>query len=324
MKDKLYLTQSIPSALLGDLHEHCELVFADPPQPLRAQNCPDALVACCGLICLLTDTIDQALLDQLPNLEFVSSVSVGVDHVDTQALTARGIALGHTPGVLVDATADTAFALLLSAARRVGEADRFVREGQWNAESAWSPGFFLGKDVAGAALGLVGLGPIGQAMAKRAAGFGMEVLAWNRSPKKVAGVTMVSLDELLERSDFVSLHIALNDETKGLLGAARLAQMKPGSVLVNTARGGIVDEEALASVLESGHLYAAALDVFENEPIAPTSPLLAHPRVVFTPHIGSATPQTRMAMVNLAVANAMAALQGKAMPHCFNPQVYTA
>ena len=249
-------------------------------------------------------------------------MSVGVDHVDLQALTEREIPLGHTPGVLVDATADTAFALLLAAARRVAEADRFVRAGQWRAESRWAPDFFLGKDVSGATLGIVGLGAIGQAMARRAAAFNMRVIAWSRSGREVPGVENVSLEALLLRSDFVSVHVALCDATRNLFDAERIAMMKPGAVLVNTARGGIVDEVALATALTENRLFAAGLDVFEQEPLAPESPLLHHPRAVFTPHIGSATRLTRAAMVHIAIQNALAAVQGRRMPHCANPEVY--
>jgi glyoxylate reductase len=278
---------------------------------------------CHGLVCLLTDRVDAGLIESLPELEFVSSMSVGVDHVDVAALTARRIPLGHTPGVLVDTTADTAFALMLAAARRVVEADKFVRNGSWTQENAWAPDFFTGKDVSGATLGIVGLGQIGQAMARRAAGFGMEVLAWNRSPRDLPGVTMVSLEELLLRSDFVSLHVALGDGTRGLINADRIALMKPGAVLVNTARGGIVDEQALAGALGSGQLAAAGIDVFEQEPVAQDNPLLALANVVVAPHIGSATTLTRAKMADMAVDNAIAALREQPMGHCVNPEVYS-
>ncbi|MEH6593906.1 MAG: NAD(P)-dependent oxidoreductase, partial [Halioglobus sp.] len=175
----------------------------------------------------------------------------------------------------------------------------------------------------GATLGIIGLGEIGQAVARRAAGFGMQVLGWNRSAKEVEGIQSVSLDELLLRSDFVSVNVALAEETRNLLDATKIGMMKPGSVLVNTARGGIVDERALAEALSRGHLYAAGIDVFSQEPVAQDNPLLALPNVVVVPHIGSATTLTRARMADLAVNNAMAALRGQAMPHCVNPEVYT-
>jgi glyoxylate reductase len=322
MSNKVLVSQQLSSDRLGELARHCDVqTFPAPDDPgdAAAQR---ALLECQGLICLLTDRIDRALLDTMPNLAFVSSVSVGVDHVDVGALTERGIPLGHTPGVLVDTTADTAFALLLAAARRVGEADRFIREGNWSPDNPWSPDFFLGRDVSGATLGIVGLGEIGQAVARRAGGFGMRVLAWSRSRREVPGVENVPLEVLLQSSDFVSVHMALTAETRGMLSAGEIALMKPGAVLINTARGGIVDEPALARALDSGQLFAAGIDVFEQEPVAMDNPLLQHPRVVVTPHIGSATIQTRAKMVDLAVSNAMAALLAQPMPHCVNPQVY--
>ena len=259
----------------------------------------------------------------MENLEFVSSVSVGVDHIDVSALSARGIAVGNTPGVLVDTTADTAFALLLAAARRIAEGDRYIRDGKWTASKRWTPDFFLGKDVSGSTLGIVGLGPIGQAMAQRAAGFGMTVASWTPSGREVTGVRSMPLEELLATSDFVSVHVALADTTRNLIDGARIATMKPGAVLINTARGGIVDESAVAAALDDGRLFAAGLDVFEEEPVPADSPLLKHPRVVVVPHIGSATASTRLKMVDLAVANAVAALRGEPMPYCVNPEVYT-
>jgi len=222
---------------------------------------------------------------------------------------------------VVDTTADAGFALLLSAARRIVEADRYIHQGRWHPDNAWSPEFFTGKDVSGATLGIIGLGAIGQAVARRAAGFGMQVLGYNRSQRDVPGVENVSLEQLLLRSDFVSVHVALNDDTRNLLDADKIAMMKPSAVLVNTARGGIVDEAALAEALASGKLFAAAIDVFEKEPVEPHNPLLCLPNVVVAPHIGSATVLTRAKMADIAVDNALAAMRGQPMPHCVNPQV---
>jgi len=322
MLKTVVVTQPLPGERLAELATHCELQVLQAEQSLRGLRERDQLANCHGLVCLLTDTIDRPLLDAMPNLQFVSSVSVGVDHIDVGALTERGIPVGHTPGVLVDTTADLAFALLLAAARRVAEGDRFIRAGNWRPDNRWSPDFFLGKDVSGSTLGILGLGAIGQAVARRAAGFGMRVIGWTPSGREVPGVHSVSLEELLLRSDFVSVHLALSETTRNLLDARRIATMQPGAVLINTARGGIVDEVALARALDSGHLYAAGLDVFEREPMSMDSPLLQHPRVVVVPHIGSATTLTRAKMVDLAVHNAVAALQGQRMPHSVNPQVY--
>lgn len=316
------MTHRLPGRGIQELAAHCDLNVWMGPGLLPAAQLRDELAGCHGVVCLLTDRIDQDLLDAAPDLRFVSSMSVGVDHIDVPAMSARGIAVGHTPGVLVDTTADTAFALLLAAARRVAEADRFVRDGNWTAANAWSPEFFTGKDVSGATLGIVGLGAIGQAVARRATGFGMEVLAWSRTPRRVTGIEMVGLEELLLRSDFVSVHVALAPQTRNLLDVDRIGLMKPGAVLVNTARGGIVDENALAAALLNGNLSAAGIDVFASEPVSPDNPLLALPNVVATPHIGSATTLTRARMADMAAANAIAALKGQPMPCCVNPQVY--
>jgi len=323
MRKKIFVTHQLPGERIHHLAKRSEMNVWMGPGLLPAETLREELNACQGLLCMLTDRIDRQLLEALPNLEFVSSMSVGVDHVDVAALTERGIPLGHTPGVLVDTTADATFALLLAAARRVVEADRFVRAGQWRAENAWSPEFFTGKDVSGATLGIIGLGEIGQAVARRALGFGMQVLAWNRSPREVEGVQNVTLEELLLRSDFVSVNVARTSDTYNLLDGPKIAMMKPGAVLVNTARGGIVNEMALYEALSRGDLYSAGIDVFEQEPVSQDNPLLSLPNVVVVPHIGSATTLTRARMADLAVDNTIAALEGQPMPHCVNPEVYS-
>jgi glyoxylate reductase len=322
MQKQVFVTRQLPGERIHELAQNCRMTVWMGPGPLPAATLRMELAGCQGLICLLSDRIDRALLDAAPGLEFVSSMSVGVDHIDVNALSERGIPVGNTPGVLVETTADTAFALLLAAARRIAEADRCVRNGDWTTANAWAPEFFTGKDVSGATLGIVGLGEIGQAVARRAAGFGMQVLAWNRAPRQLPGIEMVALEELLARSDFVSVHVALAAGTRNLLDAGKIALMKPGAVLVNTARGGIVDEQALAAALAGGRLSAAGIDVFEREPVAADNPLLHLPNVVVTPHIGSATTATRARMADMAAANAIAALQGQVMPCCVNPHVY--
>ncbi|MFT7176391.1 MAG: glyoxylate reductase, partial [Halioglobus sp.] len=266
MSKKIFVSHQLPGQRIHDLAQRSEMNVWMGPGLLPAKTLREELSSCQGLLCLLTDRIDRQLLDAMPDLEFVSSMSVGVDHVDVAALTERGIPLGHTPGVLVDTTADVTFALMLAAARRVVEADRFVHAGHWREENAWSPDFFTGKDVSGATLGIIGLGEIGQAVARRASGFDMQVLAWNRSPREVEGVQNVGLEELLLRSDFVSVNVALCEDTRNLLDETKIGMMKSGSVLVNTARGGIVNEKALYEALSRGDLYAAGIDVFEREP----------------------------------------------------------
>ncbi len=279
---------------------------------------------CEGLLCLLTDRVDATLIDACSKLRAVTSCSVGLDHVDIKALSARKIPLGYTPGVLVETTADLAFALLLSSARRIVEADRFVRDGHWTPARKWQPDMLVGRDLSGATLGIVGLGEIGQAVARRARGFGMRIVSWTRSGRTSEGVEAVSLDTLLTESDFVSLHLALTPETRNLIDEQAIARMKPGAVVINTARGGIVDETALAMALQEGRLAGAGLDVFEQEPVPLTNPLLALSNVIVAPHIGSASIATRTKMAELCVDNLLAGLAGKPMPHCANPEVLRA
>ena len=320
---KVFASQQLPGDALDRLAAHCELEVWREPTPVPAQVLAERLHDCTGLLCLLTNRVDRQLLAECPGLLYVSSMSVGVDHVDVAALTERGIPLGNTPGVLVDTTADLSMALLLAAARRIPEADRYVRDGQWKPERPWFPDMFVGKDVAGATLGIVGLGEIGQAVARRARGFGMRVIGWTRSGRVVDAVEAASLEQVLAQADFVSVNVALYDDTRMLINAAAIAGMKPGAVLVNTARGGIVDEHALAQALRSGALFAAGIDVFEREPVELDNPLLALPNVVLAPHIGSASQRTREQMAALAANNMIAALGGKRMPHCVNPEVYS-
>ena len=277
-----------------------------PPTPADLHaGCRDAD----GLLCLLTDRVDAGLLDAAPRLRAVSAFAVGVDNIDLDACRERGIQVGHTPGVLTETTADLAFALLLAVARRVTEGDAAVRAGDW---PSWEPAAFLGEEVSGATLGVVGTGRIGSAVARRAEGFGMTVLGHARSGG-------VALDELLERSDFVSLHVPLSEETRGLIGEPELRRMGPSAVLVNTARGEIVDTAALVRALDESWIAAAGLDVTDPEPLPPDHPLLATRRAVVTPHIGSASRQTRERMAAMAVDNLLAALRGERMPHLANP-----
>jgi glyoxylate reductase len=313
---RVYITDSMcglgdgdeDADVLAPLRERCDCRTWEGAGPPPAAVLRAELENCEGLLCLLTDSIDASLIDACPRLRVISTCSVGVDHIDLEAAARRGITVGNTPGVLVETTADLAFGLLLAAARRIPEADRFVRAGAWTPERRWEPDMLLGRDLHGATLGIVGLGEIGRAVARRARGFGMRILAWNRTPRAVEGVEGVALSELLALSDFVTLHVAYSPETRGLLDAAALAQMKRGAILVNTARGGLVDERALARALESGELGAAALDVFEEEPLPAESPLLRAPNLVMAPHIGSASIRTRRRMATLAVENLLSGL----------------
>jgi glyoxylate reductase len=271
-----------------------------PPEALREHTAQaDAL------LCMLTDGIDSDLLEAAPRLRAIANYAVGSDNIDVEAARARGIAVGVTPGVLTDATADIAFALLLAIARRLPEGEAAVRSGEW---TTWEPDWLLGRDVHGATLGIVGRGRIGDAVARRAEGFGMTVIHHSRS-------SGIPLDQLLEQADFVSLHVPLTPDTRHLIDAAALARMQSTAYLVNTARGGVVDQDALAAALRDGTIAGAALDVTDPEPLPPDDPLLDAPNLIVLPHLGSATHATRRAMAELAVDNLLAALDGKPMPN---------
>lgn len=272
-----------------------------------------------GLLSMVTDRVDAELMDAAPRLKVVANHAVGYDNIDVAAATERGIWVANTPGVLTDATADLAFALLLAVSRRVVEGDAFVRSGTWG---GWEPLQMLGANVSGATLGLVGLGRIGRAVARRAQAFDMRVLYWNRTrlepdDEAALGVTYAPLEELLARARFVSLHVASNPETRHLINAAALELIGPGGYLINTARGNIVDEAALVTALQEGRIAGAGLDVFEEEPaLAPGLAECAN--AVLTPHLGSSTVETRTAMGNLAVDNLLAVLEGKPPLHAVN------
>ena len=302
---QVFVTRFLPGPALDRLREsHAVEVWPDrlPPTPeqLRARAAGAE-----GLLCLLTDRVDATLLDAAPRLRAVANYAVGTDNIDLDACRARGIAVGNTPDVLTEATADLAFALLLACARRVVEGAAEVHAGDW---VTWEPNRGIGADVSGATLGIVGLGRIGSAVARRAEGFGMEVVHTGRSGG-------VALEELLERSDFVSVHCPLTPGTHGLIDAAALARMKPTAILVNTARGPIVDHAALLDALATGQISGAALDVTDPEPLPADHPLLGAPNLLVVPHIGSATHATRAKMTELAVGNLLAALDGRPMPH---------
>jgi glyoxylate reductase len=258
-----------------------------------------------ALLCTLSDRIDSAFLDANPHLAVIANYAVGLDNVDLDAARRHGIPVGNTPHALTDATADLAFALLLAAARRLPQTAEAVKDGNWG---TWQPDGFLGCDVTGATLGIVGAGRIGEAVARRAAGFDMHVL-------KTTSRGGAPLATLLERSDFVSLHVPLTPKTHHLIDAAALRRMKPTAILVNTARGPVVDQQALVEALHAGTIAGAALDVTDPEPLPPDHPLLQAPNVLVLPHVGSATPRTRAAMTDRAVDNVAAGLAGQALPH---------
>jgi glyoxylate reductase len=274
----------------------------------RAVSLLTAARGCDAILCLLTDRIDaDVIAAATPTLRVIANVAVGYDNIDVAAARADGVVVTNTPGLLDEATADTAFALILAACRRTTDAERSLRDGGW---TGWALDGYLGVDVHGATLGLVGYGRIAKAVARRAEGFGMRVLHHSRTPTAEPGY-VADLDELLAESDVVSLHVPLTDDTRHIIDARRLALMKPTAVLVNTARGPVLDEVALAEALEAGRLYAAGLDVYDGEPkVHPR--LLAAPHLTLLPHIGSATYATRLAMVKLAAENIRAVLAGGA------------
>lgn len=319
---RVFVTRELPgemfAALRADPEFELDIWPGDFPPPR------DELLARSrgvdGIICLITDRIDEDVLAAAGGqLRVVSQMAVGVDNVDVAACTARGIPVGNTPGVLTETTADIAWALILASARRVVESAEFVKRGDWK---TWGPLLMAGTDVHGGTLGVVGFGAIGQAVARRAAGFGMRLLYWNRTPRPERaaelGAQLRSLEQLLEESDFVSLNVALTEDTHHLIDADALARMRPTAILINTARGPIVDEAALADALNAGQIAGAGLDVTEVEPIDHASPLLTLDNVIVLPHIGSASVATRSKMADIAVANLRAALAGAPMPHRVN------
>ncbi|QDU20878.1 2-hydroxyacid dehydrogenase [Urbifossiella limnaea] len=265
-------------------------------------------------------TVDAALLDALPAVQVISNNGVGVDHIDVAAAAARNVPVGNTPGVLNGATADLAFALLLAAGRRLVEGDRYARGPDFH---RFDPSFMLGREGHGSTLGVVGMGRIGEQVAKRARGFGMTVLYCNRRRNEAAevalGATFAPLDDLLERSDYVVLTVPLTAQTRGMIGRAELARMKPTASLINVARGAVVDVAALTDALRGRRIHAAALDVTDPEPLPRDHPILALPNVIITPHLGSATVETRRRMAEVSIDNLMLGLAGKALLHPVQP-----
>ncbi len=324
----VYVSRSLPEPGIGPLLDAgLDVTYRDLDSAPGRDELLAGVAAADALLCMLTERIDGELLDAAPNLRIVANLAVGFDNVDVAAATERGIVVTTTPDVLTDATADLAWTLILATARRVAEADRFARSGEW---TAWSGLALLGAPVAGRTLGIVGLGAIGTAVAHRASGFDMPVLYTNRRRNLDAEQALVAaggpapqfvpLDELLERSDIVSLHAPLNDDSRHVIDAAALARMKPTAILVNTARGPLVDEPALVAALRDGTIAAAGLDVYEHEPaLAPGLADLAN--TVLLPHIGSATLDTRAAMVRLCCENIVAVLAGRPPLTARNPEV---
>jgi glyoxylate reductase len=315
MKPEVYVTRHLPESAYQELEKACEVEIWDEEFPPTYEALREKVADKVGLLCLLTDRIDADLIAAAPHLKVISQCAVGYDNIDIQAATARGIAVGNTPGVLTDATADFAFTLMMAAARRLGEAIDYVRAGKWN---TWGLTLLMGQEVYGATLGIVGFGRIGQALARRARGFDMHILysdtARNDAAAKELGAVFCSLDYLLAESDFVSLHVNLTPQTEGMIGEHAFGLMKETAVLVNTARGPIVDPEALYQALKQGKIAAAALDVTDPEPLPAGHKLLTLPNLIVVPHIASATVTSRTRMAMMAVRNLVAGVQGRPLP----------
>ncbi|MCG8365757.1 MAG: D-glycerate dehydrogenase [Pseudanabaenales cyanobacterium] len=320
---KVFVTRHLP-ADLDPLHQIATVEIWPERQPPPYGSLLEKVKGIDGLLCLLTDRIDHHLIEVGVQLKVVSQMAVGYDNIDIPAATARRLPVGHTPGVLTNATADLTWALLMAAARRVVEADQYTRSGQW---TTWRPDLLLGPDVTAATLGIVGLGRIGQAVARRARGFDMKILYTSRHPchpelEASLGAEFVGLDRLLQTSDFVTIHTPLSKETDHLFSTPQFEQMKSTAILINTARGPIVDPDALYNALTKGQIAGAALDVTDPEPIPMDSSLLTLSNLIVTPHIGSASRQARGRMARMAIANLVAGLKGDRLPNCVNPEVY--
>lgn len=319
---RIYVTRNIVESGLELLCGHFEVTVQPHDRPATREELMEAASRSDGMLTMLCDRIDHELMSSAPNLKAVANYAVGYDNIDLEAAKKLGIGVSNTPDVLTNATAELAWALLFAAARMIVPSDVLMRTGSW---SGWAPLQFVGSDVSGKTLGIIGAGRIGSTMGAMSRGFGMKVLYWNRSVserlERETGARKVELEELLRSSDFISLHVPLKDETRHLIGERELAMMKRSAILVNTARGPVVDEAALVQALKSGTIAAAGLDVYEREP--EMHPGLAELRnVVVTPHTGSGTVGAREAMARMAAENLIAMLSGRPGPQCLNPEIY--
>ena len=318
-KQKVFVSRNIPVKGLNLVRDFCDAdVWQDelPPSP---EVVLEKVRGVDGLLSSLTERVDEAVMEAAPKLKVISNFAVGVDNIDVTGATRRKIPVGNTPEVLTDATADMAFALLLSAARRIVEAEYFVKAGKWK---TWGTPSLLGMDLAGATLGIIGFGRIGQAVAKRAAGFDLRIIYHDPAGKPAFGALSVDLDTLFHESDFISMHVPLTPETRHMINAETLRKMKSNTILVNTSRGPVVDHQALYEALKANQIFAAALDVTEPEPLPKDDPLLGLSNCIVVPHLGSSSKQTRDQMAVLAAENLIAGLKGGRLPHCVNAQVY--
>ena len=323
-KPRVFVTRIIPDEGLAMVRQATDAEIWSEELPPPYEVLLEKVRGMDAVLTLLTDKVDAGVMDSAgETLKVISQMAVGYDNIDVATATARRLPVGYTPGVLTETTADFAWALLMAAARRVVEGDAFTRRGRWH---TWGPTLLMGPDVNGATLGIVGLGRIGTAMARRARGFDMRVLYCDperhHAQEQALGVAYADFEKLLRESDFVTLHTPLNEQTRHLIGAAELHQMKRSAILINSARGPLVDQEALYQALKDGVIAYAALDVTEPEPIQMSSPLLSLENIIIAPHIASASLQTRNKMATMAVANLLAGLKGERLPFCVNPQIY--
>jgi len=324
VKPKVYVTRQLFDEAIEILEEHADVeVYEGVDDAIPRELLLEKVADVEGLLPLLTERIDAEVMDAAEGLKVISNYAVGYNNIDVAAATERGIYVTNTPGILTDTTADCAFALLMAVARRIPEADRHVKEGGW--VHAWGPRMFAGTDVHGKTLGIIGLGRIGSAIARRAKGFDMNVIYYDehrrRDLERELGVRYAPLKELLTDSDYVSLHVPLTASTRHMIGKRELTMMKETAFLINTSRGPVVDEDALYKALRDGDIAGAGLDVFEREPLSPDSPLKGLDNAVITPHIASASVETRTKMATTAAINLVSVLQGREPPNLVNPEV---
>ena len=323
MKDRVFITRKIPEKGLERIQKRFPTVVWEEENPPTREDIIHNAKDCTGLVSLLSDRIDADVIRKIPKLKVIAQYAVGYDNIDIEFASKNGVMVTNTPGVLTETTADLTWALILAASRRIPEADRYVRSGKWKV--AWGPQMLLGHDIFGATLGIVGMGRIGSAVARRAAGFSMRILYTSRSINEntdriehETGAVRTSLERLLKESDIITLHVPLNSQTLGLIGKEQFALMKPGTILINTARGQVIVEKALIEALKAGKISAAGIDVFEQEPISLNSKLLDFDNVVLVPHIGSASISTRDKMAEICARNLIAALEGNSPPNLVN------